>query len=93
MLSATVIDHNLVVDQFLRFPCLSRTMDSTIFGEPIVEIPGAILLSGFLQFFLLGIVEMQAIAYWADYRDDSRRKRMFIATVMFFCLCVTVMSV
>lgn len=92
MLSATVIDHNLVVDQFLRFPCLSRTMDSTIFGEPIVEIPGAILLSGFLQFFLLGIVEMQAIAYWADYRDDSRRKRMFIATVMFFCLLQTMLE-
>ncbi|KAF8238755.1 hypothetical protein L208DRAFT_1354514 [Tricholoma matsutake] len=67
-------------------------MDSTIFGEPIVEIPGAILLSGFLQFFLLGIVEMQAIAYWADYRDDSRRKRMFIATVMFFCLLQTMLE-
>jgi hypothetical protein len=64
-------------------------MDSTIFGEPVVEIPSAILLSGFLQFFLLGIVGMQAIAYWADYKDDCRQKRIFVATVMFFCLCVT----
>jgi hypothetical protein len=64
-------------------------MDSTMSGEPVVEIPGAILLSGFLQFFLLGIVGMQAITYWADYKDDSRRKRIFVATVMLFCLCAT----
>jgi hypothetical protein len=64
----------------------AHTMDSTIFGEPVVEIPGAILLSGFLQFFLLGIVGMQAITYWADYKDDSWRKRIFIATVMTFCV-------
>ena len=64
-------------------------MDSTVFGEPVVEIPGAILLSGFLQFFLLGIIVMQAMSYWADYKDDSRKKRIFIAMVVFLSLCVT----
>lgn len=48
----------------------------------MVEIPGAILLGGFLQSFLLGVVMTQAIKYWADYRDDSWRKRVFVATVV-----------
>jgi len=64
-------------------------MDSTIFGEPVVEIPSAILLSGFLQCFFLGIVGMQATTYLTDYRDDSLRKRVFVAAVMSLCLCVT----
>jgi hypothetical protein len=70
----------------------SRTMDSTIFGEPVAEIPSAILLSGLLQFFLTGIVGMQTITYWSDYKDDSRRKRVFVAAVILFCLCVTLLN-
>lgn len=63
-------------------------MDSTLSGEPIVEIPGAILLGGFLQSFLLGVIITQAIKYWADYRDDSRWKRVFVATVVFVAMYV-----
>ena|ERR1700733_1304797 len=88
MSSATIIDCKPVAG-----PCYTHlnthTMDSTVFGEPVVEIPGAILLSGFLQFFLLGIIVMQAMSYWVDYKDDSRKKRISIAIVVFLCLCVT----
>jgi hypothetical protein len=68
-------------------------MDSTLSGEPVVEIPGAILIGGFLQSFLLGVVVTQTIKYWADYRDDSWRKRLFVATVVIISMYVIRLSV
>ncbi|KAF8076479.1 hypothetical protein FPV67DRAFT_1664740 [Lyophyllum atratum] len=64
-------------------------MDNTLSGEPVVELPGPILLSGFLQSFMLGILLIQGLKYWADYRDDSWRKRVFVAIVVFICILQT----
>ena len=47
---------------------------------------GPLLLDGFFQSFLLGTVVMQAFKYWSDYRNDSRSKRTFVATVVLLSL-------
>lgn len=67
-------------------------MDNTVSGEPVVELPGPILLGGFLQSFMLGILITQGLKYWADYRDDSLRKRVFVATVIFVCMLQTLLE-
>ncbi|GLB33890.1 hypothetical protein LshimejAT787_0107740 [Lyophyllum shimeji] len=67
-------------------------MDNTLSGEPVVELPGPILVGGFLQSFMLGILVTQVLKYWADYRDDSVRKRIFVATVIFVCILQTVLE-
>jgi hypothetical protein len=42
----------------------------------------ALLLDGFFQSFLLGTVVTQAFTYWGNYGNDSRAKRVFVATVV-----------
>ncbi|KAF9464472.1 hypothetical protein BDZ94DRAFT_496392 [Collybia nuda] len=67
-------------------------MDGTLSGEPVVEIPGAILLGAILQSFLLGVVMVQVIVYWANYQDDSRRKHIFIFAVVIISILQTVLE-
>ncbi|RDB22604.1 hypothetical protein Hypma_010095 [Hypsizygus marmoreus] len=67
-------------------------MDNKLTGEPVVEIPGAILLSGFLQSFFLGILVTQGLKYWYDYRDDSRQKRVFVASVILLAILQTALE-
>lgn len=45
-----------------------------------------LLLDGFFQSFLLGTVVTQAFTYWGNYSDDSRPKRVFVATVVLLSL-------
>lgn len=51
-------------------------------GEPVEDLPGALLLDGLLQAFLLGTLVSQVVKYWSDYRDDSWRKRAFVGAVI-----------
>ncbi|KAG5648991.1 hypothetical protein DXG03_000340 [Asterophora parasitica] len=67
-------------------------MDNNLSGVPVVELPGPILLGGFLQSFMLGIILSQGFTYWSDYRDDSRRKRLFVAIVVFLCILQTALE-
>jgi len=67
------------ISLLLFCPCV---MDKTISDGSIEEVPGATLLDGFLQSFFLGLVLAQATKYWADFRDDSWRKRVFVAVVV-----------
>ncbi|KAL0580087.1 hypothetical protein V5O48_001946 [Marasmius crinis-equi] len=41
-----------------------------------------VLLDGILQSFTIGLVAGQAVKYWADYRDDSKQKRLFVASLV-----------
>ena len=50
------------------------------------HIPVTILLDGFLQSLSQGIILTQYVKYWNDYRDDSWRKRAFVAVVNLFVL-------
>lgn len=56
-------------------------MNSNIPGNP-TEPPGAILMDGLLQSFLLGTIVNQAFKYWLDSWDDSWHKRIFVTTVI-----------
>ena len=57
-------------------------MDSSIPGNP-TEPPGAILIDGLLQSFLLGTIVNQAFKYWLDsWNTDSWHKRTFVTTVI-----------
>ncbi|EGO27679.1 hypothetical protein SERLADRAFT_383013, partial [Serpula lacrymans var. lacrymans S7.9] len=43
------------------------------------EEPGIILLGGFFQCFLQGIIVVQTARYWESHEDDSRLRRFFVA--------------
>lgn len=57
-------------------------MNAVIPGQPVEDLPGLILLGGFLQSFLLGTIVNQAFKYLLDYRKDSWWKRAFVVSVM-----------
>lgn len=62
---------------------LRRTMGSDgITANTFDSLPGPILLDGLFQSFLLGTIVNQAFKYAMDYREDSVRKRAFVATVI-----------
>ena len=52
------------------------------------EPPGAILMDGLLQSFLLGTIVNQAFKYWLDSWNDSWRKRIFVTTVILLAMWV-----
>ena len=52
------------------------------------HIPGVIVLDGFLHSFAQGIILTQAFKYWDDFTDDSRRKRLFVLTVVSLVMSV-----
>ncbi|KAF9268208.1 hypothetical protein L218DRAFT_602035 [Marasmius fiardii PR-910] len=52
-----------------------------------------VLLDGILQSFATGLIAGQAVKYWADYRDDSRHKRFFIASVVLLSVLQTIIEV
>ncbi|KAF8897844.1 hypothetical protein BD779DRAFT_405271 [Infundibulicybe gibba] len=76
----------------LFFHPYPRTKQHMDYGEPVSVVSPTILLDGLFQSFLLGIVLTQAIKYWADYRDDSWRKRTFVASVVLFTLFQTILE-
>ncbi|KAG7096698.1 hypothetical protein E1B28_004112 [Marasmius oreades] len=53
----------------------------------------AVLLDGILQSFTIGLIAGQAFKYWADYRDDSRQKRLFTASVVLFSVLQTIIEI
>jgi hypothetical protein len=55
---------------------------------PTEELPGAILMDGLLQSFLLGTIVNQAFKYWMDSRNDSWHKRTFVTTVILLAVWV-----
>ncbi|KAF8974163.1 hypothetical protein BDZ97DRAFT_355 [Flammula alnicola] len=67
-------------------------MNSTIPGKPAEDLPGAILLDGLLQSFLLGTIVNQAFKYLMDYRDDSWRKRLFVVAVIILSILQTILE-
>ena len=67
-------------------------MEKTLSAESVVEIPSSILLSSFIHSFLLGIIVTQYAKYLADYRDDSFRKRVFVASVVLVSVYVCMSS-
>lgn len=67
-------------------------MRDTISGEPVEDLPGALLLDGLLQAFLLGTLVSQVVKYWSDYRDDSWRKRAFVAVVIVLSILQTALE-
>lgn len=56
------------------------------------DLPGALLLDGLLQAFLLGTLVSQVVKYWSDYRDDSWRKRAFVAVVIVLSILQTALE-
>jgi hypothetical protein len=61
---------------------LDIALNVTLPGKPYEDLPGPILLDGFLQSFLLGTIVTQAFKYLMDYRDDSWQKRFFVIGVI-----------
>ncbi|KAF9568998.1 hypothetical protein CPC08DRAFT_284333 [Agrocybe pediades] len=57
-------------------------MNKEIPGKPSESLPGPILLDGLIQSFLLGTIVNQAFKYLMDYRDDSKKKRVFVIAVI-----------
>ena len=62
-------------------------MNSNVPGNS-AEPPGAILMDGLLQSFLLGTIVNQAFKYWLDSRNDSWHKRIFVTTVIILSMWV-----
>ncbi|KAH7930684.1 hypothetical protein BV22DRAFT_46868 [Leucogyrophana mollusca] len=56
-----------------------------VFSEP----PGAIIIGGFIQWFLQGIIIIQAAQYYEWYPDDSRKLRLFVAFMVLLVLVQT----
>ncbi|KAK1231854.1 hypothetical protein PQX77_005068 [Marasmius sp. AFHP31] len=70
------------------FPNTTTTADS-IYDHA----SSAVLLDGILQSFATGLVAGQAAKYWADYRDDSRQKRLFTASLVLLSFLQTFVEV
>lgn len=68
---------------------LTVRMNSNI---PAEELPGAILMDGLVQSFLLGTIVNQAFKYWMDSRNDSWHKRIFVTTVILLAILQTVLE-
>lgn len=50
--------------------------------DALHEPSGALLIGGFLQFFLQGIIIVQAVQYWESYPTDPRKRRAFVAFIV-----------
>uniref|UniRef100_A0A0W0GAL1 DUF6534 domain-containing protein n=1 Tax=Moniliophthora roreri TaxID=221103 RepID=A0A0W0GAL1_MONRR len=74
-------------------------MDSTNNTAPAIpqnlheHASSALLLDGIFQSFALGLVAGQAFKYYADYRDDSKQKRIFAASVVLLSILQTIIEV
>ncbi|KAF8827045.1 hypothetical protein HHX47_DHR5001023 [Lentinula edodes] len=55
-------------------------------------IPGAVLLDGILQSFLLGFVIGQASKYFSAFKDDRWQKRTFVGVVVLLSLLQTIIE-
>ncbi|KAJ4470548.1 hypothetical protein J3R30DRAFT_3711448 [Lentinula aciculospora] len=55
-------------------------------------IPGAVLLDGILQSFLLGFVLGQASKYFSAFKDDRWQKKMFVGLVVLLSLIQTIIE-
>ncbi|KAJ3732870.1 hypothetical protein DFJ43DRAFT_284286 [Lentinula guzmanii] len=55
-------------------------------------IPGAVLLDGILQSFLLGFVLGQATKYFSVFKDDRWQKRLFVGVVVLLSLTQTIIE-
>lgn len=52
-------------------------------SEASVELPGSMVINGFIQNLLQGIIFCQVVHYWAAYTDDSKWKRLYVASFVF----------
>ncbi|ESK95074.1 hypothetical protein Moror_13920 [Moniliophthora roreri MCA 2997] len=74
-------------------------MDSTNNTAPAIpqnlheHASSALLLDGIFQSFALGLVAGQAFKYYVDYRDDSKQKRIFAASVVLLSILQTIIEV
>jgi hypothetical protein len=52
-------------------------------SEVSVEIPATMVVNGFIQNMLQGIIFCQVVHYWTAYTDDSKWKRFYVASFVF----------
>ncbi|KAF7301899.1 hypothetical protein MIND_00755900 [Mycena indigotica] len=74
---------------------MSRSAPAFIAEKPIdyeYTIPGAILMDGLLHSFCIGFVLAEGLKYWDEYKDDVRRKRVFVLLVVLLSLLQTVLQ-
>ncbi|KAH7916282.1 hypothetical protein BJ138DRAFT_597450 [Hygrophoropsis aurantiaca] len=70
----------------LTHPVVDSMVGRTaVFSEPL----GAIVIGGFMQWFLQGIIIVQATQYYERYPDDSKKLRCFVAFMIILVLAQT----